>query len=68
MRKSFIPEEKKPFISEESPSPLAPRAAPPNNEESKLVKAMERDLVRPLTEQEKLLVLEPGVRLKQPRS
>ena len=61
---------KKPFIKpEEQPSPLTPeRAALLNDEEGKLVKAMELDLARPLTEQEKHLVLEPGAPVKQPRS
>ena len=60
---------KKPFQPEEPPSTLTPeRVALLNDEESKLVKAMERDLVRPLTEQEKHLALEPGAPVKQPRS
>ena len=60
---------KKPFQPEEPPSTLTPeRVALLNDVESKLVKAMERDLVRPLTEQEKHLALEPGARFKQPRS
>ena len=59
---------KKPFQPEEPPSTLTPERSLLNDVESKLVKAMEPDLVRPLTEQEKHLALEPGARFKQPRS
>ena len=37
-----------------------------NKEERKMVAAMERDLVRPLTEEEERLVLEPGRFIEQP--
>ena len=37
-----------------------------NKEERKMVAAMERDLVRPLTEEEERLVLEPGPLIEQP--
>ena len=37
-----------------------------NNEDRKMVAAMERDLVRPLTEEEERLVLEPGPLIEQP--
>ena len=35
-------------------------------EERKMVAAMERELVRPLTEEEERLVLEPGPLIEQP--
>jgi hypothetical protein len=60
---------KKPSKLKEPPSPLTTeRAALVNDEERKMVEAMERELVRPLTEQEKHLVLEPGAPVKRPRS
>jgi hypothetical protein len=37
-----------------------------NDEERKMVAEMERDLVRPLTEEDERLVLEPGPLIEQP--
>jgi hypothetical protein len=37
-----------------------------NDEERKMLEAMERELVRPLTEPEQHLVLEPGPLIEQP--
>jgi hypothetical protein len=59
------------FKPEEPSSPLTPerKAARQllNDAERKMVAAMERDLVRPLTEEEERLVLEPGPLIEHPR-
>ena len=55
---------------EEPSSPVTPEREAArqllNDEERKMVAAMERDLVRPLTEEEERLVLEPGPLIGQP--
>ena len=38
-----------------------------NDEEREMLEAMERDLGRPLTEEEEHLVLEPGALIEHPR-
>ena len=38
-----------------------------NDEEREMLEAMERDLGRPLTEEEEHLALEPGALIEQPR-
>jgi hypothetical protein len=59
------------FRPEQPSSPVTPERAAArqllNKEERKMVAAMERDLVRPLTEEEERLVLEPGPLIEQPR-
>ena len=38
-----------------------------NDEERKMLEAMERDLARPLTKEEEHLALEPGALIEEPR-
>ena len=58
------------FKPEEPSPPVTPEREATrqllNDEERKMVAAMERDLVRPLTEEEERLVLEPGPLIEQP--
>ena len=58
------------FKPEEPSSPLTPEREAArqllNDEERKMVGAMERELVRPLTEEEERLALEPGAVIEQP--
>jgi hypothetical protein len=57
------------FRPEEPSPPITPEREAArqllNKEERKMVAAMERDLVRPLTEEEERLVLEPGPLIEQ---
>jgi hypothetical protein len=59
------------FKSEEPSPPLTPERLAArrllNDEERKIREAMERDLGRPLTEEEERLALEPGALIGQPR-
>jgi hypothetical protein len=58
------------FKPEEPSPPLTPEREAVrqllNDEERKMLEAMERDLGRPLTEEEEHLVLEPGALIEQP--
>jgi hypothetical protein len=59
------------FKPGEPPPPLTPERLAArqrlNDNEREMVEAIERDLGRPLTEQEEHLVLEPGALIEQPR-
>ena len=59
------------FQPEEPSPPLTPEREAArqllNDEERKILEAMERDLGRPLTEEEERLALEPGALIEQPR-
>jgi hypothetical protein len=59
------------FEPEEPSPPLTPEREAVrqllNDEERKMLEAMERDLGRPLTEEEEHLALEPGALIEQPR-
>ena len=59
----FEPEEPSPPLT---PERLAARQKL-NDEERKILEAMESDLGRPLTEEEEHLALEPGALIEQPR-
>jgi hypothetical protein len=59
----FQPEEPFPPLT---PERLAARQKL-NDEERKILEAMERDLGRPLTDEEERLALEPGALIEQPR-
>ena len=63
MAAAFKPEEPSPPLT---PEREAARQAL-NDEEREILEAMERDLGRPLTEEEKHLALEPGALIEQPR-
>jgi hypothetical protein len=59
------------FKPEEPSPPLTPEREAArqvlNDEEREILEAMERDLGRPLTEEEEHLALEPGALIEQPR-
>ena len=59
------------FKPEEPSPPLTPEREAVrqklNDEERKMLEAMESDLGRPLTEEEERLALEPGALIEQPR-
>jgi hypothetical protein len=59
------------FKPEESSPPLTSEREAArkllNDEEREILEAMERDLGRPLTEEEERLALEPGALIEQPR-
>jgi hypothetical protein len=59
------------FNPEELSPPLTPEREAArqvlNDEEREILEAMERDLGRPLTEEEEHLALEPGALIGQPR-
>lgn len=59
------------FKPEEPSSPLTPEREAArqllNDEEHKILEAMESDLSRPLTEEEERLAVEPGALIEQPR-
>ena len=59
------------FTPEEPSPPLTPEREAArqllNNEERKILEAMESELGRPLTEEEERLALEPGALIEQPR-
>ena len=59
----FKPEEPSPPLT---PERLAARQRL-NDDERKMLAAVERDLGRPLTEEEEHLALEPGALIEQPR-
>jgi hypothetical protein len=59
----FEPEEPSPPLT---PERLAARQKL-NDEERKILEAMERDLGRPLIDEEERLALEPGALIEQPR-
>jgi hypothetical protein len=59
----FQPEEPSPPLT---PERLAARQKL-NDEERKILEAMERDLGRPLIDEEERLALEPGALIEQPR-
>ena len=59
----FKPEETSPALT---PERLAVRQKL-NDEERKILEAIENDLGRPLTEDEERLALEPGAFIEQPR-
>ena len=59
----FKPEEPSPALT---PERLAVRQKL-NDEEHKILEAIESDLGRPLTEDEERLALEPGALIEQPR-
>jgi hypothetical protein len=59
------------FKPEEPSPPLTPEREAArqllNEEERKILEAMESDLGRPLTEEEERMALEPGALIEQPR-
>ena len=59
----FKPEEPSPSLTPEREAARQKL----NNEERKILEAMESDLGRPLTEEEERLALEPGALIEQPR-